>query len=77
MCIHSPVKGQEPLQAEQGNQHRAGPHCLPEVSWLVGVWSAELGEEDVEDIEKEKEIRCDTKETWQISYPLDPSLDNL
>ena len=80
MCrcsIHSPVKSKQPLEAKQGNQHRAGPHCLTEVRGLVGVWSAELGQEDVEDVEKEEEIRCDTKETWQISYPLDPSLEHF
>ena len=80
MCgcsIHSPVKSKQPLEAKQGNQHRAGTDCLTEVRGLVGVWSAELGQKDVEDVEKEKKICCDTKETWQISNPLDPSLETF
>ena len=52
-----------------------GPHRLPEVSRLVGVRGAELGEEDVEDVEEEEEVRGDAEEAREVGDPLHPALE--
>ena len=70
----SPVEGYQPLETKQRDEDGAGPHRLPEVGRLVGVGSSQLGHQNKENVEEEKQIPGDTEEARQVCDPLHPDL---
>ena len=74
MSLLWPVEGDEPLEAKQRDEDGAGPHRLPEVGRLVDVRSPQLGQEDVEDVDEEEHVACNTEQAGQVGDPLHPAV---
>ena len=72
--LSAPVESDEPLEAEERDEHGAGPHRLPEVGGLVGVRRPQLGQQDEEDVEEEEHVARDAEQTRQVRDPLNPAL---